>query len=256
VTTPDHDLTALFERAADAVAFGELEALRALLDAQPALVFARSARPHQATLLHYCAANGTEDPRQRTPPNAPAIAQLLLERGADPNAECTMYGAGDTTLYLLLTSAFPAEAGLDGELVRVLARAGARLDSAQGRSAMLEAIQYARPRSVDALVEAGEPVADLLVAAAAERVDQIASLLAAGADVNTRFGDGWTALHAAAVTGRVRAVELLLLHGADSSLREERFDGTAAGNARYNGFDETAALIERARPGTGDRQSG
>jgi hypothetical protein len=45
--------------------------------------------------------------RQRTPANAPAIAQLLLERGADPNASCRLYGGGSTTLGLLLTSIHP-----------------------------------------------------------------------------------------------------------------------------------------------------
>jgi len=91
----DHDpASELFERAADAVVFGDLETLRSLLDQEPALVHARSARRHRATLLHYCAANGTEDPRQRTPDNAPAIARFLLERGADPTAECPMYGCG------------------------------------------------------------------------------------------------------------------------------------------------------------------
>src|SRR5262249_26261023 len=68
---------ALFERAADAVAFGALETLQELLDDQPDLVHWRSPRPHRATLLLYCGANGIESPRQRTPANAPAIAQLL-----------------------------------------------------------------------------------------------------------------------------------------------------------------------------------
>lgn len=233
-----------FERAADAVAQGDLEALRALLDAEPALVSARSQRAHRATLLHYCAANGTEASRQRTPANAPAIARLLLKRGADPNATCAIYDEGDTTLYLLLTSAFPAEAGLDGELVRELARAGANITTARDRSPMLEAIQNARPRAVDALIEAGVPVDDLLVAAASDRVDVLSALLAQGTDVDTRFGDGWTALHAAAVNGRLRAVELLLRAGADPTLLEQRFDGTAAGNARYNGFHEAAERID------------
>lgn len=67
----------------------------------PALVRARSSRPHRATLLHCSGANGTEDPRQRTPPNAPAVAELLLARGADPDAESRIYGAADTTLTLM-----------------------------------------------------------------------------------------------------------------------------------------------------------
>jgi hypothetical protein len=80
------DPGALFERAAHAVAFGDLATLCELLDEEPALVHARSPRTHRATLLHYCAANGTESPRQRTPPNAPAIASLLLDRGTGTNA--------------------------------------------------------------------------------------------------------------------------------------------------------------------------
>jgi hypothetical protein len=43
----------VFEQAADLVVNGHLEALRALLDAHPALVHARSPRPHRATLLHF-----------------------------------------------------------------------------------------------------------------------------------------------------------------------------------------------------------
>jgi ankyrin repeat protein len=122
---------ALFERAADAVALGALETLRELLDDEPDLVHWRSARPHRATLLLYCGANGTESPRQRTPANAPAIAQLLLDRGADPNAAGNLYGGGQgaTTLAMVLTSAFPIAAGVDADLVRVLVRSGTRRHS-------------------------------------------------------------------------------------------------------------------------------
>src|SRR5262249_37440568 len=111
-TLDQEELNVLFERAADAVAFGDLETLRELLDDEPFLVHARSPRPHRATLLHYCGANGTEDPRQRTPANAPAIAQLLLDRGADVNATCNFYGGGAMTLGLVLTSIHPVRAGV------------------------------------------------------------------------------------------------------------------------------------------------
>jgi ankyrin repeat protein len=251
LSLPDReDLVELFERAADAVAEGQLAALAALLDEEPSLVHARSPRSHRATLLHYTAANGTEDPRQVTPANAPAIARLLLERGADPNAECAMYEGGDTTLYLLLTSAFPAEAGLDGELVRELARAGADIATApDGTGPMLCAIQNARPRSVEALIEEGVPVDNLLVAAAADRCDVVETLLAAGADIHTRFADAWTALHAAAANGRDQAAMLLLERGADPTLREERYGGVPAGNAWYNGWTALAERITAAAKG-------
>ena len=79
-----------FERAADAVIDGDSTTLAALLREHPELVRARSTRVtegdppvHGATLLHYLAANGVEDDRQRSPGNAPEIAKLLLEAGAD-----------------------------------------------------------------------------------------------------------------------------------------------------------------------------
>src|SRR5262249_53709418 len=80
------DLDELFEAAVDAVVAGEVVALTTLLDREPRLVGARSLRSHRATLLHYVGANGVEHERQRTPPNAPAVATLLLARGADPDA--------------------------------------------------------------------------------------------------------------------------------------------------------------------------
>src|SRR6185369_12391779 len=59
----------LFERGADAVVAGDVDTLRDLLDETPDLARARSPRPHRATLLIYCGANGVEGERQRTPPN-------------------------------------------------------------------------------------------------------------------------------------------------------------------------------------------
>jgi ankyrin repeat protein len=245
VAMPDReDMDQLFERAADAVAFGDLEGLRALLDEEPALVHARSPRPHRATLLNYCGANGTEEPRQRTPANAPAIAQLLLERGADPNAECKLYGGGWDTMNLMLTSANPAGSGLDGELVRVLARGGARIQTVAGDGPIDTAIAYGLSRSVKALVDAGVPVDNLLVAAAVGRLDVLEELLARGEDVNTRFAFGCTALHAAACLGQVEAAALLLRHGAEPRLRESRWGGTPVENARHIGLNEVADLIE------------
>jgi len=122
------EMNVLFERAADAVVFGDIDTLRELLDEEPQLVYARSPRPHRATLLHYCGANGTEDPRQRTPANATDIAQLLIDRGADVNAICNLYGGGATTLGLVLTSIHPLRAGLRTALAETLLNATARID--------------------------------------------------------------------------------------------------------------------------------
>jgi ankyrin repeat protein len=236
----------LFERAADAVAFGDLETLSELLDAEPDLVHRRSPRVHRATLLLYCGANGTESPRQRTPPNAPAVAQLLIDRGADPNDAGTFYGGGRgaTTLAMVLTSVFPIEAGVDADLVRVLVRGGARLDLWTDGGPMFWAIERGRYESARVLAEAGVAVDNLLFAAGLNRVDVLAALLARGGDVNTRHWSGNTALHAAASMGHREATTFLLEHGADPTLRETSWNSTAAGKARWLEHEEIVALIE------------
>ena len=111
---------ARFEDAVDALLAGDIARLRHMLDADPALVHARSCYGHRATLLHYLGANGVETHRQRTPLNAVEIARLLIERGAGVGAYAEMYGCGQTTLALVRTSAHPKAAGVAGPLVALL----------------------------------------------------------------------------------------------------------------------------------------
>ncbi len=108
-----------FERTVEAVIGGDLSRLEAALSADPRLVDQRSCFGHQSTLLHYVAANGVETFRQQVPSNAVAVAQLLLNAGADPNSRATMYGGADV-LGLLLSSAHPAEAGVTPAVAAVL----------------------------------------------------------------------------------------------------------------------------------------
>nr|MBA3502187.1 hypothetical protein [Deltaproteobacteria bacterium] len=227
---------AMFEQAVDAIVAGDVAALAALLDDEPELVHARSPRTHRCTLLHYTAANGTE--RQHSPPTAPAIAELLLARGADPNATCKLYGGGANTLGLMLTSAHPREAKVDGELVRVYVRHGAHIDEDEINTP----IQYASPRAVEALVEAGSPIT-LLVAAALGRLDLVEHQLAT-TPIDHCFADNYTALHAAGGMGHRHVVEYLLARGADPTLEDTRWGGTAADKARHFGHDELAKLLD------------
>ena len=169
------DLAELFEDAADAVVDGDLATLAALLDREPRLIQARSLRDHRCTLLHYVAANGVEDERQRTPANAPAVAELLLARGADPDAFALTYGGGpgQTTLALAITSAFPDQAGVMPDLVRARVRGGARVNGPDGDTTPLA---HALPSAWNALAESGAAI-DLRAAASLGRIDRVRELV-------------------------------------------------------------------------------
>ena len=64
------------------------------------------------------------------------------------------------------------------------------------------------------------------------------TLLDAGVDVDSRRGDGATALHLAAFDGNPELVEELRARGADLSLRDNVFDGTPAGWAHAGGHED------------------
>ncbi len=115
-----------FEAAAEAIVAGDERTLAALLRQDPSLVKARSLREHRSTLLHYCSANGVEDYRQRTPSNIVAVARMLLDAGAEVNAESDAYGGRSTTLMLTATSFHPERAGVQRALMELLLDRGAR----------------------------------------------------------------------------------------------------------------------------------
>ena len=168
--------TSIFERAADAVVSGNLATLDALLEKNPQLVHEHSSRTHHATLLHYVAANGVEDFRQKTPPNAIAIAERLIAAGAKVDALADTYG-GDvyqTTMNLLVSSTHPAEAGLQHKLVEVLLDHGAAIDGlAHDSSPILTALAFGYRESADTLARRGATIDHVVVAAAIGRLDLV-----------------------------------------------------------------------------------
>jgi hypothetical protein len=114
-----------FEQCVEDILAGDVEAVAGSLRAYADLVTMRSHWGHRATLLHYLAANGVEIYRQRVPANAPDLARLLLDDGADVAAKANMYGGERATLGMLLSSGHPAHAGVTAELADVLREAGA-----------------------------------------------------------------------------------------------------------------------------------
>jgi ankyrin repeat protein len=196
-----------FEEAVEAVVSGDLRTLRDALLAHPGLVRARSARQHHATLLHYVAANGVEDDRQRTPPNAEEVAALLLESGADPNALADVYGARCTALSMLVSSTPPARAGLQSRLAETLLDHGAALEGA-----LATALAFGFAATARTLADRGAPVADLATAAGLGLTEHVRRFLPAS-DASTRQ----IALALAAQHGHAEVVRLLLDAGVDPS---------------------------------------
>src|SRR6266481_4448184 len=87
-----------FELAADAIVTGDVTALKRLVRENPELVRARSTREHCAPLIHYVAANGVEDFRQKTPKNIVEITRLLLAASAEVDGTSQAYGKAATAL--------------------------------------------------------------------------------------------------------------------------------------------------------------
>jgi ankyrin repeat protein len=235
-----------FERAAETIVAGDLAGLRALLAAEPALIRARSGREHNATLLHYVSANGVEGYRQATPANIVEIATVLLDAGAEVDAEADVYGGGATTLALTATSVHPEKAGVQIELLQLLLDRGARLEDRLLDSCLANG----QPRAAEFLRSKGARL-DLQAAAGLGLVDEVRrllpgsdavgayfmacwygqtkvveALLASGVAVDALDKDGRNGLHCAAFGPHVALIHLLLEHGGEVNWKENQFDAT------------------------------
>lgn len=264
---------AIFERAVDAVVGGDTETLTAMLQQYPYLVYSRSMRNHRATLLNYVGANGVEGYRQKTPPNAVQIAELLLKEGAEVDAVGDMY-RGTTTLGLVATSVHPVKAGLQQPLMDVLFKYGAnpgKAVAADYTSGLLilaclhngrrEPVQYLAQKGAALNLEAAAGAGRLDVvkkyfdedgnlAKAATReqmntgcmwaceggyIDVVDFLLEKGFELNT-VSNGMTALHSAAAGGQVQMVKKLIALGAPLEI-ENSFGGTVLGQTIWFAFN-------------------
>lgn len=272
-----------FEPAVEAVVSGSLDSLRKMLRENPELVHARSERVthfnpavHRATLLHYVAANGVEQHRQKTPPNAVAMASVLLEAGAEVDALADMYGGQCTTLSLLVSSAHPAAAGVQVALVNTLLDHGAAVDGAGNAvSPLMTALIYGYRDAAEALVSRGASIDDLATAAGLGRMEDVLRalprataqsrhkalalaaqngqaevarlLLNAGEDPDRYNPEGFhshsTPLHQAALGGHLAVVKLLVERGARLDLRDRIWQGTPLGWAEHAGQQQVAKFL-------------
>lgn len=206
---------ARFEAAVEVVVAGDVAALRTTLREWPELARMRSTRRHHATLLHYVAANGVEDARQKTPANAVEVAKTLLDAGAEVDALADMYDHKCTTMSMLVSSSHPAKAGLQVALAETLLDYGAALDGpgSQWQSAVMTALTFGFPDTAAALARRRAGTLENIAAAAGlGRLDDTARLLPT-ADAHARH----VALALAAQHGHADVVRLLLDAGEDPS---------------------------------------
>ncbi len=177
-TTRKSSPVSRFEAAADAIVKGDIATLERLLREESELIRARSTREHRATLLHYVSANGVEGYRQKSPKNAAEIAKVLLQAGAEVDAEADVYGGGATTLGLVATSVHPERTGVQTALMQMLLDHGAVIDHHRGagndQRAVNGCLANDRPQAAEFLAARGAHL-DLEGAAGVGRLDVVKS---------------------------------------------------------------------------------
>jgi ankyrin repeat protein len=236
----------MFAEAVSAIDAGDLGGLRALLT--PELLGERMengrddyfARPY---LLWFVAENPIRT--GTLPANIVEITRVLLDAGASGR---------DYALELVVSGQVPRECGMQLELIDVLVEAGAdpncldpalahrenaaaeRLLERGARETLVASICLQRPYDVAAATPEERQVA-LAGAALHGRADAIRDLIAAGVEIDAFNPPGWhahsTALHSAVVSRSDEAVTVLLDAGADRTIKDTLFDGTADDWARY-----------------------
>src|SRR5262245_36086540 len=205
---------AQFETAVEAVIDGHVDVLARLLREHPDVARARSTRVthfdppvHRATLLHYVAANGVEDYRQRTPSNAVDVATTLLRASAEVDALADMYGGQATTMSMLVSRAHPVKAGVRVLVDRLIAF-GAAVEArwtVEWTSPLATALAFGYLPAAEALVRRGARIETLPIAAGMGREDDARRLLPTASALDRHRA---TAL--AAQLGHVEIVRMLL----------------------------------------------
>ena len=209
----------------EAIRIGDEARVKALLDADPALVHGGGAAGMAPLLLAVYT-------------KRPLMAKLLLGRGAqlDVFAAAAM---GETSICKTFAQ---AEVGL------------LEMASSDGWTPLHLACFFGHLETVEMLLGIGADVkvrsanarnnTPLHAAAASRNQDVCAALLSRGAEVNATQHAGYTALHSAAANGDIEIVRLLLAHEARPLVKSEKGE-TPLEMAKLRGHLAVADLLER-----------
>jgi ankyrin repeat protein len=257
----------------DAALSGDVAAVAALLDADPALASATDDRGN--TALHLAAQEGQGE-----------VVRLLLERGADPDVRngqgidpmtLAVYTGQDDVGRLLIeagadpdarTPTGPTLLGLAvalgrAETARMQLDAGADPNRwARGHTPLTFAVARGQEAMIPVLLAAGADIDDpgegelapLAKAVGKGSLSMTRTLLEAGAAVDLADARlGRTPLHRAAIAGHTELVAALLAHGASVSARD-RAGRTPLAHAAAHGHRSAATLLREAgaRPPAGE----
>jgi len=273
----------LFRKAVNLVDAGETKSLDDLLKQHPRLLtyhchvgdWYEEGYFAGAALLHHVAGNPIRCP---LPSNIIEVLRTLLKRGADPNVATD---AGATTIGLILTGKQVADAGVGVDMIDILKAAGAKDDLDHG-DILTDPLWNGGRATAEELVRHGTKM-DLRHAAALGRLEDMRRMLKSevsrslmeealiyashqGEEASARLlvehgakGDVLiqstgpmpqyaaraTALHMAAYSGHAGIVRLLLDNGADATIIEPTYHGTALGWAKYGGHAEAAEILNQ-----------
>lgn len=254
------DPLADFAKACELLGRDALDALAALIDANPELIDYRESGPEGRQLIHHAARQGSE-----------GAIRLLLSRGAAVDAPSghllpgsNRFDPGATPLLIACESG-------RAEAATCLLEAGADVAACRhpgGETALHAAAAFGQEALASELIEAGADVdaccrsqsyddqlghhaigSPLHLAALNNRAEIVSLLLKAGAQRDLAGPDGRQALHYAAARGAVAALEVLLAAGADPDAGEHRrLEGATLdlGPLHYavlNGQESAAAML-------------
>ncbi|HTM39088.1 MAG TPA: ankyrin repeat domain-containing protein [Terriglobales bacterium] len=205
---------------------GEIEKIKALLQANPSLASAKDERGVSALMHAYY--RGRRD-----------IAEVILNSRTELDIfEAAASGRADTVSEILERDQTQAQAW-----------------SADGFTALHFAAFFNQPMVARELVRRGAEVATVSMnpmevtplhsAAAAHATEIVRMLVESEAPVNAKQHGGWTALHAAADNGDLEMIKILLQNGADRLAQND--DGkTPAQIAQLKGRDQALQLLSVA----------